>query len=213
MSAEVESHSRFFLRVGFPVCRALAAVVLTLLGPYRTTGKYRVPKQGGLLILSNHISDIDPVLVQVACPRDIYFMAKSELFGVPVLGGFLRWFCAFPVKRGEPDRAALKLAVEHLKSGHTVCVFPEGELSESGELQQLKAGVALIARMSGAMTICVGLRNTNRVTPYGTLIPRPAFRMLEARWGEPRSFDRHVEPEEFLGWAEGQLRELTDQER
>ncbi len=213
MSASIETHSPLFLRLGLPLCRVFGAVLLTLLGPFRSVGRYRVPEGTGLLILSNHIADIDPVLVQVACPRPIYFMAKSDLFRMPLLRTAIRWFRAFPVNRGEPDRQALKAAIEHLKAGHAVCVFPEGELSESGELLPLKRGVALIARMAEVPVICVGLRNTNRAMPYGAVVPRPAFRLLEARWGEPRRFERHVEPDEFVGWAEGQLRELTGQER
>jgi 1-acyl-sn-glycerol-3-phosphate acyltransferase len=140
-------------------------------------------------------------------------MAKSELFDIPVLGRLLRFFGSFPVKRGEPDRAALKTAAQLLKEGKAVAIFPEGELSETGELQELKSGVALIVRLAaGVPVICCGLRNTRLALPYGKVVPRPAFRHMDAVWGETRTFDKNATTEEILGWATQQLRDLTDEE-
>ena len=187
-------------------------MIFFLFGPYRVKGKYRIPRKGGVLILANHVSDTDPVLVQLACSRPIYFMSKSELFDMRVVGPILRMFRAFPVKRGEPDRAALKLAIALLKAGQAVCVFPEGQLSESGELQELKAGVGLIARQAQVPVICVGIRGTNKILPYGSLVPRPALSWVEAIWGEVHSFDSDTEIETIMAWSQGQLRELTRQE-
>ena len=149
----------------------------------------------------------------MACPRDIYFMAKSELFAMKVVGSVMRYWKAFPVKRGEPDRGALKHAAELAKQGHVVCIYPEGQLSENGELQDLKSGIALIIRMAGVPVICLGIRNTNRILPYGSLVPRPCFRTVQMNWGEPHEFPRDATTEDVLGWVEGQLRELTGQAR
>lgn len=207
---DLPTHSPFFLKIGLPSARLLCGALFALLGPLRVRGRYRVPRHGGLLILSNHLSDIDPVVCQLACPRPIYFMGKSELFDMPVLRTVLRWFKAFPVRRGEADRTALRTAVAYLKAGNVVLVYPEGQISETGELQELKPGVGLIAKMAGVPVLCLGLRNTDRVIPYGRYVPRPAFRWVEAVWGEPRQFPREAAPEEITGWARGQLRELTD---
>ena len=129
---------------------------------------------------------------------------------MPVIGSILRLVDAFPVKRGEPDRAALRRASDLLKMGEAVCVFPEGQLTEDGELQDIKAGVALIIRMSGAPVICLGLKNTDRIMPYGTLIPRPTLAGVSATWGEVRSFGKDDSVEEITGWIKGQLRELSE---
>ncbi|MEQ1935808.1 MAG: lysophospholipid acyltransferase family protein, partial [Fimbriimonadaceae bacterium] len=149
--------------------------------------------------------------VQMACPRPIYFMAKSELFSWYILGPILKMFHAFPVTRGAPDRTSLRRAAETAKAGQVVCVFPEGELSQSGKLIPLKAGSGLIVRMAGMPVICCGLKNTNRVMPYGKFIPRPALRVVSASWGDVRSFDRKDSPEDIMAWAENELRRLTDQ--
>jgi 1-acyl-sn-glycerol-3-phosphate acyltransferase len=195
----------------YPVLKLLVRLLMLVLGPLRVSGASRVPRTGGLLILANHIADIDPPVVQISCRRRIHFMAKSELFEIPVLKHLIRWFHAFPVKRGEPDRAAIKHAIGLLQAGEAVCIFPEGELSESGRLQPLLPGAALIVRKAGVPVVCCGLRNTNRVMPYRSVVPRPGFCFTYAAWGNPRGFASDATTEEVLGWAEGELRRLTGQ--
>jgi len=205
-------YSPFVKTYVLPVFRLICHGLFATLGPIKARGGYRVPKTGGVIILANHLADVDPIVVQSACPRPIHYMAKSELFDLPVIGSLMRLFEAFPVKRGEPDRAALKMAADLAKSGEVVGIFPEGQLSETGELQPLLGGAALIVRMAGVPVICCGIVNSNRVLPYGQVIPRPSFTRVHATWGEPRTFDRSSSAEEILAWAEGQLRSLTDQE-
>jgi 1-acyl-sn-glycerol-3-phosphate acyltransferase len=199
---------RFFW---YPICRVLIGLITLILGPFSIRGWGRVPKKGGLLILANHLADYDPILIQVGCRRRIRFMGKSELFSMRVLGQLMKWGGAFPVKRGEPDRDALKKAVRLLKGGETVCVFPEGQLSETGELQPLKPGVGLIAKMAGVPVICCGIRNTQHVVPYGSLVPRPGFHVLHVNWGEAKQFSKEDDVDAILQWTESQLRELIGQ--
>lgn len=207
---EVGPHNRFHRWFVLPLGILISRLLFLILGPIRQRGNDRVPKSGGLLILANHLADVDPIVVQVTCPRPIHFMAKSELFEMPILGSILRQFKAFPVKRGEPDRASIKRAVQLLRMGEVVCVFPEGQLSPDGELQELKPGIALLARMAECQVICCGLKNTNRVMPYGTVIPRPSWKSTWANWGEPKHFEKSVEAEEVVSWAESELRKLVD---
>lgn len=181
---------------------------MPILGPIRVTGKRQIPATGGVLILANHLSDLDPLVVQVACPRPIHFMAKSELFDMPIVGAVLKGVNSFPVKRGEPDRQALKHAVSLLRDGEVVCVFPEGQLSETGTLQELKAGMALIVRQAACNVICLGIEGTQRVIPYGRIVPRPSFRRIKAMWGAVRRFTKDSSSEEILGWATSELRRL-----
>ncbi|HLK14348.1 MAG TPA: lysophospholipid acyltransferase family protein [Fimbriimonadaceae bacterium] len=183
--------------------------VLKLLGPVRGRNPERIPRKGGVLILANHRADVDPVVVQAFCPRHIYFMAKSELWDMRGLPPFLKFFRAFPVKRGEPDRAALKKAIDLLNAGNAVCVFPEGELSETGEMLPIKPGVALIARQARVPIVCCGLTNTARILPYGKLIPRPAFRSVWIRWGEPWLPDEKISSEAFCERVRAELLALT----
>jgi 1-acyl-sn-glycerol-3-phosphate acyltransferase len=209
MEADLNKQGAFFQKVTLPLARVFCWTIMTLFGPYKRRGQYRVPKSGGVLVLSNHLADIDPIIVQLACTRPIYFMAKSELFEMRVVGSILRMFKAFPVKRGEPDRSAIKQAVNLLKSGEVVCVYPEGELSETGDLLPLKPGIALIVRMSQVPVICLGIVGSNWIMPYGKVLPRPAFRTLTATWGEPHTFSKEDTTETIIAWATGQLNSLT----
>jgi len=197
-----------FTRFWLPIGRAFAWVIFRILGPLKVRGSYRVPTQGGVLVLANHLSDIDPVVVQFACPRPAHFMAKSELFTMRVIGPLIKFFGAFPVKRNEADRQAIKNSVDLLKAGEVVGIFPEGQISEDGLLAELKGGVALIARMAGTPVICCGVRDTQRIIPYGQTVPRPAFHTVEVTWGEPRTFGKETSSEEFLAWVRGQFLEL-----
>ncbi|HWD41800.1 MAG TPA: lysophospholipid acyltransferase family protein [Fimbriimonas sp.] len=195
----------------FPVARMISWFIMVLFGRATVYGAYRCPKKGGVLILPNHLADVDPLMLQLHCPRNIHFMAKQDLFSIGWLAPLMRMGNTFPVKQGEPDRGALRLAADLLKEGAAVCVFPEGQLSEDGELQPLKPGVALIVRMAQVPVICVGLRKTNKVLPYGKLIPRPTAAKVTSMWGEPRTFPKEATTDEIMEWVEGQLRVLTQE--
>lgn len=199
--------ARFFL----PFLRVLVWLLFLTLGPFCIKGRKRVPKQGGILIIANHIADIDPIAVQYASPRHVRFMAKSELFSMKVLGPMMKWFGAFPVRRGAPDRVALKQAVQLIKGGEAVCIFPEGRLSKDGNLQPLLPGAMLIAKQAECPIICCLLTNTNKVMPYGTLIPRPSFRRVVTIWGDVKTFEKSNSVEEILEWTESELRRLSNE--
>lgn len=195
--------------IGMPLAKLICKAFFFTLGRLRVEGKARVPKEGGLLVFPNHRSDCDPPCVHAASPRPLHFMAKSELFEMR-LTAWATWLMgAFPVRRGEPDRAALRHAAELAKMGEAVCIFPEGQLSATGELQEIKPGVALIVRMAGVPCVCLGLRNTDGVVPYGSLRPQFSKKRVEAVWGEPRTFEKGASAEEVAAWIDSELRRLT----
>jgi 1-acyl-sn-glycerol-3-phosphate acyltransferase len=113
-------------------------------------GLENMPNKGGVLLCSNHIHNYDPPLVGVACPRDVHFMAKSELFAVPVLKNILPRINAFPVKRGMSDKTALKTGMQLLKDGKVLGLFPEGTRSKTGELGEGLTGAGFFALKSNA---------------------------------------------------------------
>ncbi|MCW5941375.1 MAG: 1-acyl-sn-glycerol-3-phosphate acyltransferase [Fimbriimonadaceae bacterium] len=208
MATDLVPGSRFYERWFLPVGRFVFAPLFWLLGPIRVKGAALVPKTGGLLIVANHRSDFDPIAVQYACPRAMHYMSKRELFDIRVLGPLIRHLNCFPVERDSADRGALKFAIKLLEAGEAVTVFPEGRISESGELLPLKSGVALIARSTGSPVICCGLRGTERIVPYGSVLPRPSWGRARVTWGEPRRFAKHDEAEAIMGWIEHELRTL-----
>lgn len=136
-------------------------------------------------------------------------MARRELFAMGWMGRFMTWWGAFPVSQSSADVGALKTAMRLLAAGEAVCVFPEGQLSPTGELIELLPGSALLALRSGAPVVCVGLRGTTKLMPYPTERPNYAAAWLTATWGEPRTFEEGTKPEAVLAWAASELRRLT----
>ena len=99
----------------------------------RIDGMERMPRAGAVLVIGNHVGTVEPALTGVFIPRrDVYYMAKSELFRTPFLGWLFRQNHAFPVVRDTPDRAALRSALAVLAGGHVLLVYPEGTRSWDG---------------------------------------------------------------------------------
>jgi len=157
-------------------------------------------------VIANHLSDCDPVVIQYHCRRPMIFLAKSELFEMGKLGNVVRWFGCIPVKRGEADRGALRHAIDRLKAGQVVVIFPEGQLSETGDLQELKSGFALVVRSAGVPVVVCKLTGTNRIIPYGKVTPRFAFGGVSSEWSEPILFNEKASTEEIVSKIEAQLR-------
>src|SRR5262249_61111205 len=137
-----------------------------IVGKLQGEGEKTVPHVGPVILAPNHPSAADWPAVGVACPRELRWMAKADLFDLPVIGPFCRLFHSFPVHRGTADRAALRLAESVLSEGHALVIFPEGAVSETGALQPLKHGLALVALRTGAAVVPVGLVGPDRLAPY-----------------------------------------------
>lgn len=112
----------------------------------RALGLNHVPRRGGALLVSNHQSFFDPMIVALPIPREVHFMARDSLFRDPRFGRIIRHFNAFPVKRGSADLGAIKEALRRLKSGAVVTAFPEGTRTTDGGILPMHAGIVLLAR-------------------------------------------------------------------
>jgi 1-acyl-sn-glycerol-3-phosphate acyltransferase len=144
------------LRGAIPV--ALAVLKLAL--PLKIFGAENVPREGPLLVVSNHLSNADPPILVIAFPRPLFFLGKSELFRVPILGWLVRMFGGFPVERGTADRAALRTALAVMRKGQAMGIFPEGGRSRTGALVRGYPGVGLLALQSRAPVLPVGIIGT-----------------------------------------------------
>lgn len=144
------------------------AVVMALV-PIRVEGREHLPLRGGYILAANHISAYDPPAIELALAVPIRYMAKQEVFQMPLVGGFLRALGNFPVRRGEGDREALETALRVLEAGQPLGFFPEGTRSKDGRLRRAKPGIAFLARRSGAPVVPVAISGTPRA---GISIPR-----------------------------------------
>lgn len=141
-------------------------VFLKIMGGFEVRGRERLPRKGGALVCSNHVSYLDPPALGAGIlPRRSYYFAKKELFSNPVFGYFLHKHYAFPVDRGAVDREAIRHAIEVLKKGELLVLFPEGGRSPDGTLQPGNIGPALIASKAGVPIIPAALKETDKVLP------------------------------------------------
>ena len=142
-----------------------------------------IPESGPLLLCSNHVSNYDPLVLGATVPRLMHAMAKAELFRNPLLAWYLRACNVFPIRREEADAAALRTALNVLKGGGVVVLFPEGHRSHGARMRPFSRGAGYLARRSGAPVLPCAIWGTERVLPRGKLRPRRAE--VHLRFGPP----------------------------
>lgn len=128
----------------------------------RVHGRENMPAKGAVIVALNHKSYWDPVLAISVLPRRLNFMAKKELFDIPLLGGILKWAGAFPVSRGTSDLGAIKTSLSLLRSGKALAMFPEGRRVFKDQAHTAKPGVAMIAEKTGAPIVPVSIAGRYR---------------------------------------------------
>ncbi|MBN9653093.1 1-acyl-sn-glycerol-3-phosphate acyltransferase [Halobacillus sp. GSS1] len=154
--------------------KALCSIILYPMYRIKIVGKKNIPAEGPVIICSNHISNMDPPVVGITSSRNIYFLAKEELFKNPVIGGILKKVHAFPIKRGMRDRNALRKGLDILKEGHALGLFPEGTRQKNGEIGKGLAGAGFFA-----------LRSEAAIVPCAIIGPYKRFKRLKVVYGEP----------------------------
>ncbi|MGB3493741.1 MAG: lysophospholipid acyltransferase family protein [Elainellaceae cyanobacterium] len=158
----------------------------------RIYGAEHVPMQGALVIVSNHASYFDPPIVSNCVRRPVSYMAKEELFNVPGLKQAIELYGAYPVKRGQGDRSAIRAALQQLDAGWCVGVFLQGTRTDDGRITSPKLGAALIAAKAQVPLLPVSLWGTEAILDAGKRLPSLA--PVTVRIGNPvdppRSGDR-----------------------
>ena len=152
----------------------------------RVQGQEHVPRRGSFILASNHVSFLDPVVVGVACPRRVLFMARESLFQKPILGAFLGCVQVIPLRRGETDVSALREALKQLRQGQAVALFPEGTRQSEGSLGVAKRGVGLLAVMAKAPIIPVLVKGTFEALPPKARWLRPS--KIRVAFGAPIAY-------------------------
>ncbi|MFC1917943.1 lysophospholipid acyltransferase family protein [Chloroflexota bacterium] len=157
--------------------RIVTGTILLLLTRWQVTGQENVPKDGPLLIVSNHLSLADPLILGASFKRKLIFMAKEELFQTKLSSYFIRNLGAFPVKRGGFNRKTITEAADCLKKGMALVVFPEGQRSRDYQLQPAFPGSALLASRLGVPILPVGMTGTEAIKGLGWCLRRPRIKI------------------------------------
>lgn len=166
----------------YKIIRIFGFVIFTLLGLKRE-GLENLPGSGAAIVVANHISNWDPLILGFALPRPLCYMAKAELFTIPILGKLLPLVYAFPVKRGAVDRQAIKTALDNVKVGKVLGIFPEGTRNLNNEPITIKPGAALLALKAGCPIIPAACIGTRGILPLGW------FKTLKIVLGRPVNID------------------------
>jgi 1-acyl-sn-glycerol-3-phosphate acyltransferase len=169
-----------------PCTRVLARLMFRLEG----RGTEHVPRTGAMLLAANHSSVLDPPLVGAVAPRQLSFMAKADLFRIPLFGTLIRRLNATPLRREGSDPGALRTALRMLEEGRALLIFPEGTRGEEGTVRSAKAGAGMLAVMAGVPVVPVFIRGSGAVWPRGRRLPRPG--KVIVTFGPPLTFERRT---------------------
>ncbi len=120
---------------------------------FKAYGSENIPSEGAFLLCSNHRALRDPIFLAASCKRQLTFMAKEELFKVPVVSWFIKKCGAFPIRRGKSDAGAVMATIKILRHGGATLIFPEGTRMKNGDKKQINSGIIRLAIQSNAMIV------------------------------------------------------------
>jgi 1-acyl-sn-glycerol-3-phosphate acyltransferase len=170
----------WFLRWGL---RVVIALVLPM--HLHVEGRENVPREGGLLVISNHIATADPPLLGALFPRPLHFMAKREWFQNRLIGWLAHEFLCFPVNRHTADRGALRTTLDLLAKGRAVGLYPEGTRAIDARMHPAEAGAGFLARQAGVAVLPVATWGGENILPKGSKFPRIAQAHAHLAFGPP----------------------------
>ncbi|CAN5706359.1 N/A [soil metagenome] len=177
----------------YQLCYFLSRAVLTAAYRLRVWDSGNLPPTGPVLVIANHQSHFDPVLVGMALPsRHLNFVARATLFAFKPFGTMIAALNAFPLKQGESDTVAIRATIELLRQGRVVLIFPEGSRTPDGEIHEFKRGAWLLMSRAKCPIVPVGIEGAFAAFPRGAAIPRVRGIRMGATVGSP------LDPAELL---------------
>ena len=157
----------------YVILRSLTVILSKLFFRLQAFGRKNVPSEGGFILASNHVSYLDPPVLGAACPRILFFMAKEGLFKIPLFGCLIANLNTFPVKTHSGDLRAIRRAIEELKAGRALAVFPEGGRTPNGRLGKPLPGIGLLAVKAAVAIVPAFIKGSNTALPLNAKFIRP----------------------------------------
>lgn len=152
-------------------------------------GVENIPLSGGCIIAANHRSHLDPPVLNIISPRPIIFLAKKELFDIPILSFIIKKSGAIPVKRDKSDISTIKAAINLLKKGYVLGIFPEGTRAKPGEFRKPQLGIGYLIEKAKVPVIPVLIEGTDKVLPVKSKFPKLFRYNIDVKIGEPIHFE------------------------
>lgn len=200
---------RWLYNLLWVLCRTLAISVLG----FRLRRAGRLPRDGGLLVLSSHQSHLDPLLLGLATDRRLSSLARSSLFQFGPFGRVITALDAVPIDRTASTVKAMKTVISRLRGGAAVIVFGEGTRTTTGELGSLKSGFALLAKRAGVPIAPVAIVGAFECWPRFRLLPRPGRIRLEFGEVIPAAEVAMLDERQLVERCERELQELDRRAR
>jgi len=175
----------------YSLLRSITRCVFAIYAPISTVGIANIPPTGAVLIVSNHSSALDPVVVYVTCPRKIAFLGKKELFENPVASWLFKSLGAIPVDRHSPDISAARAALRVLQQGMPLMITPEGTRSPTGELLPFRLGFVKLAYKTRVPILPTAIIGTYGLWPKHRKLPR--LGRITIAYGKPVEIESYVE--------------------
>ena len=170
------------------IARFICSFICHIFCGLKIIGRKNIPRKGGCIIASNHVSYLDPPLIGASVDRPTYFMGKSELFKSKLSAWFFRGFHTFPVKRDDADHAAISKAVRFLKEGNALVIFPEGGRNIDGT-KEIQLGVGFLAHLANVPVVPALIIGSDIALPHGAKFIK--IHKVEVYFGAP------LYPQEF----------------
>ena len=195
-------------RAWYAVCQFVARVLFVTIFGIRVFHRERLPRTGGVLVVSNHQSFLDPILAAVGMPRPFHPMARETLFRFLPFAIIIRSLNAFPVRRASADLGAIREALRRLKDGQVVLMFPEGTRTRDGSIGRLQGGPVTIAARAGVPVLPMVIDGAFDSWPRTHLLPRP--HQILVACGEPLSAEEAAagDPDALMEVLRGRMLEL-----
>jgi len=153
-------------------------------------GRENLPKGKGFILVSNHVSNLDPIVLGAACHLNLHFMAKQELFRNYYFGWLLHMVNVFPLKRKGPDLRAIRMAIKMVSAGDGLLIFPEGTRSKDGKLGPGHEGVGFLVDKLNVPVIPAFVKGTIKAMPKGSAFIRPT--KISVQFGKQIPLERRV---------------------
>jgi 1-acyl-sn-glycerol-3-phosphate acyltransferase len=158
----------------------VSMALMTLGFSLRTEGRGRVPRQGPALLIANHQSFLDPILVGLCTRRRLRYLARKTLFDVPAFAWLINSLGAVPIDQEGVGKEGIRIILEQLRAGRAVVVFPEGTRTPDGALHELRPGIHLLIKRTQAPIVPVGIAGAFEAFPYWRTVPTLAPLFLPA---------------------------------
>lgn len=195
--------SPFAQRLWYRTCKCMVRALLSIMFRLRYSGAKNVPRSGGVLVVSNHQSHLDPPLVGAGCPRQMTFLARVTLFRFSPFGWLIHSLGAIPINREGSALSGIRATLQALQRGEVVLVFPEGTRSRDGDLGTFKPGLTLVARRAKVPILPVAVEGAYHAWPRSESTPRPGD--VHVHYGPP------ILPEQIESCSDEELANLVEQ--